>query len=76
MYVLVFYFFQWHALDRTEQNKYYEMAKKERELHLKLYPGWSARDNYAMHSKRKKRRRESSVENKGTGFRFSCFSCM
>lgn len=57
--------FQWHALERSEQAKYYEMAKKEREMHLKLYPGWSARDNYAMHSKRKKRRREPSVENKG-----------
>ncbi|XP_067937933.1 protein pangolin, isoforms A/H/I/S-like isoform X2 [Watersipora subatra] len=55
---------KWHALDRAEQAKYYDMAKKERELHLKLYPGWSARDNYAMHSKRKKRRREPCTENK------------
>lgn len=55
---------KWHALDRSEQAKYYEMAKKERELHMKLYPGWSARDNYAMHSKKKKRRRESQSENK------------
>jgi len=49
---------QWHALDRTEQQKYYDMARKEKELHLQLYPGWSARDNYATHTKKKKRRRE------------------
>ena len=50
--------FQWHALDRSEQAKYYEMARKEKELHLQLYPGWSARDNYAAHQKKKKRKKE------------------
>lgn len=49
---------QWHALDRSEQAKYYEMARKEKELHLQLYPGWSARDNYAVHQKKKKRKKE------------------
>ena len=39
---------KWHALDRTEQAKYYEMARKERALHMQRYPGWSARDNYAQ----------------------------
>ena len=34
------------------------MAKKEKELHLQLYPGWSARDNYASHTKKKKRKKE------------------
>ena len=38
--------FQWHALSREEQAKYYELARKERQLHMQLYPGWSARDNY------------------------------
>ncbi|WAQ96319.1 LOW QUALITY PROTEIN: T7L1B-like protein [Mya arenaria] len=47
---------RWHALDRSEQAKYYEMARKEKELHLQLYPGWSARDNYAVHAKKKKRK--------------------
>uniref|UniRef100_A0A3P9J1U9 Transcription factor 7 like 2 n=1 Tax=Oryzias latipes TaxID=8090 RepID=A0A3P9J1U9_ORYLA len=47
--------FQWHALSREEQAKYYELARKERQLHMQLYPGWSARDNYG---KRKKRKRE------------------
>lgn len=37
---------QWHSLSKDEQAKYYEMARKERLLHSKLYPGWSARDNY------------------------------
>ncbi|ESN99051.1 hypothetical protein HELRODRAFT_107147 [Helobdella robusta] len=50
---------KWHALDRSEQAKYYEMAKKEKELHAQKYPGWSARDNYAMSSKKKKRRLEN-----------------
>ena len=49
--------FQWHALDRTEQSKYYDMARKEKELHMQLYPGWSARDNYAAHAKKKKTRK-------------------
>ncbi|XP_075255177.1 uncharacterized protein LOC142347900 isoform X2 [Convolutriloba macropyga] len=48
---------KWHQLDRTEQAKYYEMARRERAIHLKLYPGWSARDNYAMGKHRKKRKR-------------------
>jgi len=51
---------RWHALDRAEQSKYYEMARKEKELHMQLYPGWSARDNYAAHAKKKKRKREPS----------------
>ncbi|KAK3735674.1 hypothetical protein QZH41_011994 [Actinostola sp. cb2023] len=52
--------FQWHALERAEQAKYYEMARKERALHMQLYPGWSARDNYAQQGKKKKRKRDKS----------------
>lgn len=37
---------QWHALPRSEQSKYYELAHKERLLHTQLHPGWSAKDNY------------------------------
>lgn len=48
-------FIQWHALDKAEQAKYYEMARKEKELHMQLYPGWSARDNYGLHSKKKRK---------------------
>nr|XP_046272625.1 lymphoid enhancer-binding factor 1 isoform X2 [Scatophagus argus] len=39
---------RWHALSREEQAKYYELARKERQLHMQLYPGWSARDNYCF----------------------------
>uniref|UniRef100_A0A8C2X9X2 Transcription factor 7 like 2 n=1 Tax=Cyclopterus lumpus TaxID=8103 RepID=A0A8C2X9X2_CYCLU len=39
---------RWHALSREEQAKYYELARKERQLHMQLYPGWSARDNYCI----------------------------
>lgn len=58
------FFLQWHALDRAEQAKYYEMARKEKELHMQLYPGWSARDNYASHTK-KKRKKKDGTPNKG-----------
>ena len=29
------------------------MAREERARHMQLYPGWSARDNYAIHKKKK-----------------------
>ncbi|OAF68864.1 Posterior pharynx defect protein 1 [Intoshia linei] len=45
---------KWHSLSKEEQEKYYILAKKEKDLHNKRYPQWSARDNYATHSKRKK----------------------
>jgi hypothetical protein len=44
---------KWHALSKEEQQKYYEMARKEREKHMVLYPGWSARDNYGKRKKTK-----------------------
>ncbi|XP_062855419.1 transcription factor 7-like 1-B [Trichomycterus rosablanca] len=50
---------RWHSLSREEQAKYYELARKERQLHSQLYPGWSARDNYG---KRKKRKRDNKPE--------------
>ncbi|XP_076074772.1 transcription factor 7-like 2 isoform X3 [Mytilus galloprovincialis] len=56
---------KWHALDRSEQAKYYEMARKEKELHLQLYPGWSARDNYAVHTKKKRKKKDIHGGEKG-----------
>ncbi|XP_068130843.1 transcription factor 7-like 1 isoform X1 [Hyperolius riggenbachi] len=50
---------RWHSLSREEQAKYYELARKERQLHSQLYPTWSARDNYG---KRKKRKREKQQQ--------------
>lgn len=49
---------QWHSLSREEQSKYYEKARMERQLHMELYPGWSARDNYGYGSKKKKRKKD------------------
>ncbi|EGV93201.1 Transcription factor 7-like 1 [Cricetulus griseus] len=49
---------KWHNLSREEQAKYYELARKERQLHAQLYPTWSARDNYG---KKKKRKREKQL---------------
>lgn len=55
---------RWHALDRQEQAKYYEMAKQERENHARVNPGWSAKDNYAVCGKKKRRKKEKSDEPK------------
>ncbi|XP_074479337.1 transcription factor 7-like [Sebastes fasciatus] len=51
---------RWHALSRSEQSKYYDLAQKERLLHMQLYPGWSARDNYG------KRKRKRSQQHTGS----------
>nr|AID23646.1 tcf-2 [Hofstenia miamia] len=54
---------KWHQLDRGEQAQYYDLARQERQLHTKMYPGWSARDNYANGmGKKKKRKRGSQVK--------------
>lgn len=50
------FFLQWHSLNRDEQAKYYELARKERQLHMQMYPGWSARDNYAQNKKKKRKK--------------------
>lgn len=53
---------KWHMLDREEQSKYYDMARKEKERHRQLYPGWSARDNYANQTKKKRKKKENKTE--------------
>ena len=53
----IFYFFQWHQLEKNEQNRYYDMAKNERLAHQRLHPNWSARDNYATSKHRRRRKR-------------------
>jgi len=47
---------QWHSLDRSEQARYYEMAKREKMLHKQLFPGWTARDNYSFIVRRVRRK--------------------
>ncbi len=32
----IFAYMQWHALDRSEQAKYYEMAREERARHMQV----------------------------------------
>uniref|UniRef100_A0A8C9SYP2 Transcription factor 7 n=1 Tax=Scleropages formosus TaxID=113540 RepID=A0A8C9SYP2_SCLFO len=51
---------RWHALTREEQAKYYELARKERQLHMQLYPSWSARDNYGKKKRRKREKQQDS----------------
>ncbi|XP_053730031.1 transcription factor 7-like 1-A isoform X2 [Synchiropus splendidus] len=51
---------RWHSLSKEEQSKYYDLARKERLLHSKLYPGWSARDNYGRKKKRKRPKNDST----------------
>lgn len=58
-------FEQWHSLSREEQSKYYDKARQERQLHMELYPGWSARDNYGYVSKKKKRKKDRSPADSG-----------
>jgi len=52
---------KWKQLARSEQDKYYEMAKEERLRHMQLYPGWSARDNYGIKKKRANNSSSSST---------------
>ncbi|KAM4532038.1 transcription factor 7-like 1-A [Fundulus diaphanus] len=53
---------RWHSLPKEEQAKYYDLARKERLLHSKLYPNWSARDNYGKKKKRKRVKSETQLE--------------
>ncbi|XP_051960666.1 transcription factor 7-like isoform X4 [Xyrauchen texanus] len=60
---------RWHALTREEQAKYYELARKERQLHMQLYPSWSARDNYGKKKRRKRdKQQDSSIGGKRSAF--------
>uniref|UniRef100_A0A3Q3BMM4 Transcription factor 7 n=1 Tax=Kryptolebias marmoratus TaxID=37003 RepID=A0A3Q3BMM4_KRYMA len=57
---------RWHALTREEQAKYYELARKERQLHMQLYPTWSARDNYGKKKRRKREKQQDSNADPGS----------
>ncbi len=45
-------------MSKDEQSKYYEMARRERQNHMQLYPGWTARDNYAKHKKTRRSKKD------------------
>lgn len=52
----------WQKLSKDEQQPYYDKAQVNKEQHQKLYPNWTARENYAIHKRVKKRRtRERSL---------------
>ncbi|XP_058841306.1 transcription factor 7-like 2 isoform X25 [Acipenser ruthenus] len=65
---------RWHALTREEQAKYYELARKERQLHMQLYPGWSARDNYGKKKKRKRDKQQGEANEHREYFPNPCLS--
>lgn len=46
---------KWHSLTREEQSVYYDKARQERQLHMEMYPGWTARDNYGYGAKKKRK---------------------
>ncbi|XP_058118246.1 protein pangolin, isoforms A/H/I/S isoform X2 [Anopheles coustani] len=56
---------KWHSLSREEQSVYYDKARQERQLHMELYPGWTARDNYGYGAKKKKRKKDRSPADPG-----------
>ena len=78
--ILFFFFFhfplypKWHSLSKEDQSKYYEMAKKERQVHMQLHPNWSARDNYAKH--KKKRRKRDKIRDGGSTEAVFCTRCL
>ncbi|XP_069376365.1 transcription factor 7-like 1 isoform X1 [Paralichthys olivaceus] len=47
---------KWKSLSSMEQAIYYEQAERERQLHLQLFPEWSASDNYGKKRKRIRRK--------------------
>ncbi|XP_055597621.1 protein pangolin, isoforms A/H/I/S-like [Uranotaenia lowii] len=56
---------KWHSLSREEQSVYYDKARQERQMHMELYPGWTARDNYGFGAKKKKRKKDRSPADPG-----------
>lgn len=46
---------RWHELSREEQSVYYEKSRRERQLHMELYPGYVLKNS--------KRKRERTTKN-------------
>ncbi|XP_030081727.1 protein pangolin, isoforms A/H/I/S isoform X5 [Drosophila hydei] len=59
---------RWHALGREEQAKYYELARRERQLHMQMYPDWSSRTN-ASRGKKRKRKQDASSDAGGNNMK-------
>ncbi|XP_055599806.1 protein pangolin, isoforms A/H/I/S-like [Uranotaenia lowii] len=52
---------KWHSLSREEQSVYYDKARQERQLHMEMYPGWTARDNYGYGAKKKRKAKKKDT---------------
>lgn len=52
----------WQQMSKEEQKPYYEIANQRKEEHQRLYPNWTARDNYAIHAKKTVKKRQSARE--------------
>ncbi|XP_064537487.1 protein pangolin, isoforms A/H/I/S isoform X3 [Drosophila montana] len=59
---------RWHALGREEQAKYYELARRERQLHMQMYPDWSSRTN-ASRGKKRKRKQDATSDGGGNNMK-------
>ncbi|KAK1166687.1 transcription factor 7-like 2 isoform X18 [Acipenser oxyrinchus oxyrinchus] len=57
---------RWHALTREEQAKYYELARKERQLHMQLYPLVSKRQLCKGKKKRKRDKQQGEANDANT----------
>lgn len=64
---------QWHALGREEQAKYYELARRERQLHMQMYPDWSSRTNATRGKKRKRKQEPNDGGTNTLTHTFNCF---
>ncbi|PIC36681.1 hypothetical protein B9Z55_015590 [Caenorhabditis nigoni] len=47
---------KYQELSSEERKKYFDMAKKEHEEHKEKYPEWTARQNYTLHGRKRKRK--------------------
>jgi len=52
----------WRDLPTEKQEEYFERARRIREMHHRLYPNWTAKDNYAINIRKKKRKKEKTAQ--------------
>ncbi|KAB1266656.1 Transcription factor 7 [Camelus dromedarius] len=57
---------RWHALSQEEWARYYELARKERQPHMQLNPGWLGRDNYGKKKRWSREKHQESNRDPGS----------